>query len=81
MPLASSPQPLRYAGASTELRSSIVGWNFDVYAIVELSLAAFVDGALRSLLPAGRSLVKTLAECVYKRATLVFHELFSSRGI
>ena len=52
-----------------------------VYAIVELSLAAFVDGALRSLLPAGRSLVKTLAECVYKRATLVFHELFSSRGI
>ena len=29
MPLASSPQPLRCAGASTKLRSSIVGWNFD----------------------------------------------------
>ena len=27
--LASSPQPLRCAGASTKLRSSIVGWNFD----------------------------------------------------
>jgi hypothetical protein len=37
--LASSPQPLRCAGASTKLRSSIVGWNFDV-AVLHLSVVS-----------------------------------------
>jgi hypothetical protein len=39
--LASSPQPLRCAGASTKLRSSIVGWNFDGRGV----LAAFTHPA------------------------------------